>query len=232
MPFLYMLHPSSILIIPALLIAVWAQMRVKAAYKKYAQIPTANGLTGAAAAQAIMAQAGVRSVSIEPIPGEMTDHYDPMKKMLGLSHDVYAGNSIAAVGIAAHEVGHAIQDANQYGPMRLRHVIYPVSSLGSSLAFPLVFIGAFFEFAASPLLINVGIWLFTAAVAFTLVTLPVEFDASRRAVKALSSGGYLTQEELAGVRKVLNAAAMTYVAAAAVAILQLVRLLLIARGRN
>ncbi len=232
MPFFYMLHPSSLLIIPALIIALWAQTRVKAAYRKYAAVQTRSGMTGAAAAQAIMMSAGVHAVDIELTPGEMTDHYDPVKKTLRLSRDVYAGSSIASVGIAAHEVGHAIQDAHSYAPMRLRHFMYPVSSLGSTLAFPLIFIGIFFEFTGSALMINLGIWLFTAAVAFTLVTLPVEFDASRRAVKALAEGGYLTQEELTGVRKVLNAAAMTYVAAAAVAILQLIRILMIARGRN
>lgn len=230
--FFYMLHPSSILLLPAIIIAVWAQIRVKSAYKKYAQISTRSGLTGVEAAVDILQRAGVNSIEIEMIPGQMTDHYDPVKKVLRLSHDVYAGNSIAAVGIAAHEVGHAIQDANNYMPMRLRHFMYPVSSLGSTLAFPLIFAGVFFEFSASSLLINLGIWLFCAAVAFTIVTLPVEFNASRRAIQALSNGGYLSREELAGVRKVLSAAALTYVAAAAVAILQLLRLLQIAGSRD
>jgi len=232
MPFFYMLHPSSLLMIPAIIIAIWAQMRVKSAYQRYARVPTRNGLTGVETAENILRAAGALAVAIEPIPGQMTDHYDPVKNTLRLSRDVYAGNSIAAVGIAAHEAGHALQAAQNYAPMRLRHFMYPISSLGSTLAFPLILIGIFFNSTVSGLLINLGIWLFSAAVAFTLVTLPVEFDASRRAVKALAAGGLLSAEELSGVRKVLNAAALTYVAAAAVAILQLLRLLLLARSRN
>lgn len=228
----FMFHPATLLLIPAILLTILAQARVKSAYHKYARIATRGHLTGAQAAQQILSEAGVGRLPIEMIPGEMTDHYDPTKKVVRLSQDVYHGTSIAAVGIAAHEVGHAIQDAQNYAPMHLRQVIYPVSRIGSTLAFPMILIGLFIEFAGSALLINLGIWLFTAAVAFTLITLPVEFNASSRAMKALAGGGYLSQEELAGVRKVLNAAALTYVAAAAVAILQLVRLLLIARGRN
>ncbi len=228
----FMFHPSTLLLIPAIILAVWAQARVKSAYHKYARIATRSHITGAEAARQILHTAGIGQLPIEPIAGEMTDHYDPGKKVVRLSHDVYHGTSIAAVGIAAHEVGHALQDANGYAPMHLRQAIYPVSRIGSTLAFPMILIGIFFEFSGSALLINLGIWLFTAAVAFTLITLPVEFNASTRALKALAGGGYLSQDELAGVRKVLRAAALTYVAAAAVAIVQLIRLLLIARGRD
>jgi len=230
--FPYMFHPADLLMIPAMIIALWAQLRVKSAYAKYASIRTQAGVTGAQVAHQIMLQANVAGVAIEPIAGQMTDHYDPKAKVLRLSEGVYGGDSIAALGIAAHEVGHAIQDANSYAPMRLRHLMYPISSIGSTLALPLVFIGLIFNSSFSGWLVSLGIWLFTAAVAFTLVTLPVEFNASNRAVKALEAGNYMSREELAGVRKVLGAAAMTYVAAAATALLQLLRLLMIARSRD
>ncbi len=228
----FMFHPSTLLLIPAVILTIWAQAKVKSAYKKYAQVQTHNRITGAEAARQIMHTAGIGGLPVESVPGEMTDHYDPKAKVVRLSQGVYGSASIAALGIAAHEVGHAIQDAQGYAPMRLRHFMYPVSALGSRLAFPLIIGGLIFGASGGGFLLTLGIWLFSAAVAFTIVTLPVEFDASRRAVKALASGGYLSTEELAGVRKVLNAAALTYVAAAAVAVLQLVRLLLISRGRS
>jgi len=230
MPFFF--HPADLLMIPAMIIAVWAQIRVKSAYQKYAAIQTRSGMTGAQVAQHILQNANVSNVPIEVTPGEMTDHYDPVKKVLRLSGSVYGGTSIAALGIAAHEVGHAIQDASGYAPMKVRHLVYPISRLGSMLAFPLIFAGFILNFSFSSVLINLGIWLFTAAVAFTIVTLPVEFNASSRDVQALTAGGYMSQDELRGVQKVLGAAAMTYVAAAAAAVLQLVRFLLIIRGRD
>jgi len=159
------------------------------------------------------------------IPGEMTDHYDPRARMLRLSQDVHDGQSVAALGIAAHEVGHAIQHARMYAPLGLRSIMYPLSSIGSTLAFPLFILGFFF----GPGLMHLAIMLFTVAVAFTLITLPVEFNASRRALSALTDGGYLDDDELRGARKVLSAAAMTYVAAAAMAITQLIRMILISR---
>jgi len=230
MPFFF--HPADLLMIPAMIIAVWAQIRVKSAYQKYAAIQTRSGMTGAQVAQHILQNANVSNVPIEVTPGEMTDHYDPVKKVLRLSGSVYGGTSIAALGIAAHEVGHAIQDASGYAPMKVRHLVYPISRLGSMLAFPLIFAGFILNFSFSSVLINLGIWLFTAAVAFTIVTLPVEFNASSRAVQALTAGGYMSQDELRGVQKVLGAAAITYVAAAAAAVLQLIRFLLIVRGRD
>ncbi|MFA7692096.1 MAG: zinc metallopeptidase [Candidatus Hydrogenedentes bacterium] len=228
----YRFYPVDILIIPAIIFALWAQFRVKSAYQKYAKIRTESGITGADVARKIMMRAEVKNVNIEAIPGELTDHYDPTKKVLRLSSEVYSGTSISALGIAAHEVGHAIQDAKDYKYMRLRHLMYPISSIGSTLAFPLFFIGLIFNFTFSAILIRVGIWMFSAAVAFTVVTLPVEFDASRRAIQALEAGGFMSREEISGVRYVLGAAAMTYVAAAATAVIQLLRLIMIARSRN
>jgi len=231
------LHWSFILLLPAVGLAFWAQMKVKSAYATYSHVSNRSGLTGADVARLILRDAGIApddgrgarlgpSCAIEPISGQMTDHYDPRSKTLRLSQDVYYGSSIAALGIAAHEVGHAIQHARSYAPLMLRNVTYPVSGLGSTLAWPLFFIGFIL---AHPLLQTAGIALFSFAVFFTLVTLPVEFNASNRALKALSSGGYLDHEELKGARRVLSAAAMTYVAAAAMAILQLVRMLVLRR---
>ena len=228
----YTFHWADLLMIPAMIFALWAQTRVKHAYTKYSKIPTRAGLTGSDVAAIILENAGVRNVSLGMGPGEMTDHYDPATKRVNLSQGVGAGASIAALGIAAHEVGHAIQDAQGYAPMKLRHFMYPVSSIGSTLAFPLIFAGLIFGGSGFGFLLQLGIYLFAAAVAFTIVTLPVEFDASRRAVKALAVGGHLTDDEMSGVRKVLGAAAMTYVAAAAVAVLNLLRMLIIARGRD
>jgi Zn-dependent membrane protease YugP len=229
---MFFFHPADLLMIPALLLTLWAQSRVTGAYKKFSGIYTRSGLTGAEVAARILQGAQVHNVDIETVAGELTDHYDSEKKKLRLSQNIHGSNSIAAVGVAAHEAGHALQDAESYGPMRLRHAIYPLSSLGSTLAFPLILIGLLVNFSWAGVLIQAGIWLFTAAVAFTLITLPVEFDASRRAVKILSASGQFDQAEIAGVRKVLNAAALTYVAAAATAALQLLRLVLIAQRRR
>jgi len=230
---------TMLLIIPGFVLSIWAQWKVKSAYAKYSQVGTRGGLTGAQVAARICQQANLaivgdtkgsrgQVVGLEAIPGHMTDHYDPRDRTLRLSQEVYGGQSIAALGIAAHEVGHAIQHANAYSMLMWRNAIYPVTSIASTLSWPLLLAGLFMGF---PALLKIGILLFSFAVVFTLITLPVEFDASRRAIRALSSGGYLTDDELAGAKKVLNAAAMTYVAAAAVAILELVRLLLISRDR-
>lgn len=233
MPLMFF-DPTMLLLIPALLFALWAQWKVKHAYQKYSQVGVRSGLTGAKIADLIMRKEGVpNDVPIEAIPGEMTDHYDPTKKVVRLSHDVYSGRSIAALGIAAHEVGHAIQDQRNYVWMHLRSVVYPVAQIGSGLAMPLFFVGLLIGlFSQAPfafLLMKIAIWLFAAAVAFTIITLPVEFDASKRAIRALADGGQLTQDEMAGVKAVLNAAAMTYVAAAAMAISQLIRFIILAQ---
>ena len=238
MPFFFF-DTTMVLLIPAFLLAMWAQMKVKSAYAKYAEIGNRRGLSGADVAQLILRDAGIDmqasgnisgpACSLECVPGNLTDHYDPTSKTLRLSEAVYHGRSIAAVGIAAHEVGHAIQHARMYAPLGLRSVLYPISSFGSTLAWPLFFIGFFFR---SGIFLQAGIVLFTFAVLFTLITLPVEFNASKRALRALTDGRYLEDEELLGARKVLGAAAMTYVASAVMAITQLLRMVLLSNSRD
>jgi uncharacterized protein len=218
--------PGIWLLIPAFLFALYAQMKVKTTYSKYSQISTRGGRTGAEVARYIMRDAGVAGVDVEHTPGQLSDHYDPRQRVLRLSDGVYQGRSIAALGIAAHEVGHAVQHAQKYLPLHLRSVMYPATSFGSTLAWPLFLIGLIFQ---TGFLLNVGIVLFSVAVLFTIITLPVEFNASSRALKALATGGYLTEEELGGARQVLQAAALTYVAAAAMAVAQLLRMINIAR---
>jgi hypothetical protein len=228
-----------ILLIPGVILSLWAQYKVKSTYEKYSKIATQSGLTGAQVAQMIMQNAEVSSAGdrgtgyatgiscpINQVPGQLTDHYDPRNRTLNLSEGVYHGQSIAALGVAAHEVGHAIQHANAYSALMWRNAIYPMTSISSTLSWPLLLGGLFFSI--TPLL-HIGIALFSLAVLFTVITLPVEFDASKRAIRALSSGGYLTDDEIVGARKVLTAASLTYVAAAAMAVLQLLRLILIAR---
>ena len=219
--------PTIILLIPALIFALWAQNKVKGEYMRWSQVLVRRGLTGAEVAKMILS-ANRLDVKIETTPVELGDHYDPRRKVLRLSPGVYGESTIAAVGIAAHECGHAIQHAKSYAPLVIRSAIVPVVSLGTNLAFPLFIFGIFF---AIPSLVKLGIILFSGAVAFHLVTLPVEFDASKRALNTLSLLQILSPEELEGARRVLNAAALTYVAAAAMAILNLLRMILIARRR-
>jgi len=237
MPFMFFDPTTMVLLIPALVFALWAQAKVSSTYAKFSRVGNRAGLTGADVAQLILKDAdisvpqawgearGAQTCNIERIGGRLTDHYDPRSRTLRLSQDVYNGNSVAALGIAAHEVGHAIQHAQMYAPLMARNFIYPVCSVGSTLAFPLFFLGFFTGIGP---LVKLGIILFSVAVAFTVLTLPVEFDASRRALLALSRGGYLSEDELRGAKRVLSAAAMTYVAAVAMAIMQLVRMLVIA----
>jgi len=231
---IYMFHPADLLIIPAAIFAIWAQLKVKSTYQKYASIPTQQRITGFDIARWILQRENINNVDVEVTEGELTDHYDPISKKVRLSEPVYYGDSIASVGIAAHELGHVIQHTRSYAPMQVRQFIYPVSSLGSNLAFPLIILGILLTYSGihAQWLINVGIYMFSLAVLFTIITLPVEFNASKRAVKILSDGRLLTEEELDGVRAVLSAAALTYVAAAASAVLQLIRLLIIFRGRE
>lgn len=212
-----------IMIIPALLLSVYAQIKVKSTYGKFSKVPSSRGLSGAQAARMILEAQGIRDVKIEMGKGFLSDHYDPRGKVLRLSQDVYGGYSLASVGVAAHEAGHAIQHAQGYMPLKLRSAIVPVASVGSKLAWPLLIIGFIFM---SKSLISAGIVFFSAAVLFQLVTLPVEFDASIRALRALPATGVLVDSEVQGARKVLSAAAMTYVAAAAAAVLQLLYFLL------
>ena len=212
-----------IMILPALLLSIYAQFKVKSTYSRFSKVSTYRGITGAQAAREILRSAGVHGVDIELTRGFLSDHYDPRSRVLRLSESVYAGDSIASVGVAAHEAGHAIQHAHGYAPLKLRSALVPVSSLGSNLAWPLLIIG--FIFMAQSLLLA-GIGFFSLAVLFQIVTLPVEFNASSRALQALPASGILSDSEVAGARKVLTAAALTYVAAATAAVLQLVYFLL------
>lgn len=223
--------PTFLLVIPALILALYAQSRVRGAYRKYSQVGSQSRLTGAQAAYQLLQTAGAGDVQIEKTPGDLTDHYDPRKKVLRLSQGVHDSSSIAALGIAAHETGHAIQHHNHYQPMAVRSLIYPVASLGSTLAFPIFFAG--FIFSRGPnILMDIGLLLFTGAVAFSVVTLPVEFNASKRALALLEERRFLTPDEMVGARKVLSAAALTYVAATAMAAVQLLRMFILRSSRD
>jgi Zn-dependent membrane protease YugP len=217
---------SPFFLIPIILVG-WAQMRVRSAFKKYSQVPSMARLSGAETARRILSEQGIYDVAVEETGGSLSDHYDPSSKVLRLSSDNFHGHHLAGLAVAAHEVGHAIQHANGYLPLNLRHAILPVANLGSSLGFPMVIGGMLFGFTG---LIDIGILFFAGAVIFQLVTLPVEFNASSRAMAILSQG-YLAGDEVSSAKKVLNAAAMTYVAAAATAVMQLVHLLLM-RGSD
>ncbi len=213
-----------LLLVPVLIFAMWAQNRVRTTYARYLRVPAARGLTGAEAARRLLDAAGLSQVAIERIPGTLTDHYDPRARVLRLSEDNWAGRSVAALGVACHEAGHALQHAAAYAPLQWRQAIWPVAGIGTNLAFPLFFLGFLFRI---PALMDIGILAYGVAALFTLVTLPVEFDASRRAVVLLTRHGLVTPEERRDVEKVLNAAALTYVAAALMAVAQLVRLLIL-----
>ena len=233
MPFYgYYFDPTYILVLVGAVICLIASARVKTTFHKYDKVRSMSGMTGAQAAERILHAAGIYDVSIQHVPGSLTDHYDPRSKVLRLSDSVYGSASVAAVGVAAHECGHASQHQKSYPPLMVRGAIVPVANLGSYAAWPLIIIGMFITSSTGSLLINIGIICFSLAVLFQLVTLPVEFNASRRAVQILGDTGILGQEELRGTRKVLGAAALTYVASAAAAILQLLRLLLLFGGRS
>lgn len=224
----YYYDPTYFLLIPGLLLALFAQFRVSSAFNKWKQVRSRTGLTGAGIARMILDANGAKDVRIERVNGSLTDHYDPENGALRLSDEVYASGSVAALGVAAHEAGHAIQDAQDYAPMRIRATLVPVANIGSMAAVPLFMLGLVFSW--EPLL-KIGILCFSLAVLFYVVTLPVEFNASSRAVAVLSSG-YLPDDEVAGVKAVLSAAALTYVAAALQALLQLLRLVLLANSRR
>lgn len=221
--------PTFILLIPVVIFAFYAQMKVKSTYAKYLRVPAQRGLTGAEAARRLLDAAGLSAVGIQTTPGQLSDHYDPRKRALFLSEDNYSGRSVAALGVACHEAGHAIQHAQAFGPLAVRQAIWPVASFGSNLAWPLFFIGLLFSI---PMLMNVGILVFLVAAFFAIVTLPVEFDASSRAIKLLAQHGIVTREEQGHARAVLNAAALTYVAAALMAIMTLVRMLILRNSRD
>ncbi len=221
----YYFEPTYILVLIGAVLCLWAQARVSSTYKKYSRVRSRSGLTGAAAAQKILQMSGIYDVRIEHVRGELTDHYDPANKVLRLSDSVYGSSSIAAIGVAAHECGHAVQHDKGYAPLSIRTVLVPVANIGSRAGIPLILLGALL--GMNQLLIQIGIWVFALAVLFQVVTLPVEFNASGRALAMLGDYGMLERDETSGCRKVLSAAALTYVAAAASAILQLLRLVLL-----
>jgi len=222
---MFFLDWTMIFLIPAGLFALYAQAKVRSAYGRASQIPSSRGYTGAQAAQEVMYNSGIADVPVEPVPGELTDHYDPTKRTLRLSEGVYASRSLAAVGIAAHEAGHAMQHASAYPALAMRSAVVPVANIGTMLG-PILFMLALFIFR-NRVLMDVAIMLYSGAVLFTLITLPVEFNASRRAIACLTDQGIITQAEVPETKRVLDAAAWTYVAAAAVAISQLIRLLVL-----
>lgn len=217
------------LILPGLLLGLWAQAQVKGAYATYSRKPTRMGRPACEVVDELLRRNGNNRVRIARTSGQLTDHYNPADETLNLSEGVYGSSSVAALGIAAHEAGHAMQKLEGYAPLRLRSAVVPVVNIGSSLSTPLFILGLIFSWKP---LVTVGIVLFSLSVLFALVTLPVEFNASQRAVRMLAEGGYVTQDEEDGVRKVLRAAALTYVAAAVTSLLSLLRLLLIARDRD
>lgn len=216
-----------ILVVPALLVAAWAQMKVQSSFNCYSRVGA--GMTGYEAARYILDQNGLYDVAIERISGSLTDHYDPRTNVVRLSDTVYGRATVAAMGVAAHECGHAVQYAQRYAPIQLRTAILPVTQIGSQLSMPLILLGFVLSIES---LVTLGILLFSLATVFQLVTLPVEFNASSRAIRTLSAQGMVSGEEERGVRKVLTAAALTYVAALIVSAMQLLRLVLIARNRR
>ena len=228
----YGIDPTYILVLIGAVICMIASARVKSTYNKYSRYRSASGMTGAEAAQRILNTAGIYDVTIQHVSGNLTDHYNPSNKTLNLSDSVYGSTSVAAVGVAAHECGHAIQHQKNYVPLTLRAAIVPVANLGSTLAWPLILIGLLFSRNTGVLFIDLGIICFSFAVIFQLVTLPVEFNASRRALRILGEQRILSESELPYTRKVLQAAALTYVASAAAMILQLLRLLILTGGRR
>lgn len=221
--FPFFFDPTMVIVIPGFILAMWAQYKVKGTFSKYSEYMSSSGMTADQVARAILRQGGL-PVEVEHIDGNLTDNYNPKDRVLRLSDSTYGSRSIAAIGVAAHEAGHAFQHANGYVPLTLRSNIVPAANFGSMLGFPLFFIGFFFR---SPIMVEIGIVLFSFAVLFGLITLPVEFNASSRAIRILHDGGYLAEDEVPLARKVLNAAAWTYVASALMALLELLRLLIL-----
>lgn len=228
----YYWDPTYILVVIGAVICMIASARVKGTFNKYSQMRSMSGMNGAQVAQRVLQAAGIYDVQVRHVSGSLTDHYDPRTKTVNLSDPVYNATSVAALGVAAHECGHAIQHAKSYAPLSIRSALVPIANFGSMLAWPVILIGLFFNTRSSGLIIDIGILLFSAAVLFQLVTLPVEFDASRRALVMLRTQGILADDELRYTRRVLKSAALTYVASAAAAILQLLRIILITNGRR
>ncbi len=223
-------HWSYLLLIPGMILVFWAQSRVQSTYRKYSEIPSTLGLTGAQVAKTILDRMGIRNVTVEPVAGELTDHYDPGAKVVRLSEGVYGSTSLAAAAVAAHECGHVLQDVKGYKPMNVRAALVPAVNLGANFGPMLIMAGLFIS--AFKFLIPVGIVLFAGVILFHIVTLPVELDASNRALRLIDELGILQGEENRGARKVLNAAAFTYVATALYAVLQLAQYVLIALGQR
>lgn len=228
----YYWDPTYILVVIGAVICMIASARVKGTFNKYSQLRSMSGMNGAQVAHRVLQAAGIYDVQVRHVSGSLTDHYDPRTKTVNLSDPVYNATSVAALGVAAHECGHAIQHAKSYAPLSIRSALVPIANFGSMLAWPVILIGLLFNTRSSGLIIDIGILLFSAAVLFQLVTLPVEFDASRRALVMLRTQGILADDELKYTRRVLKSAALTYVASAAAAILQLLRIILITNGRR
>lgn len=221
-----------ILVLPAIILAMVAQSKVQSTFNKFSKVGNVSGYTGAEVAKRIMNLAGVYDVRVEQVRGTLTDHYDPTNKVLRLSDAVYGSQSVAAIGVAAHEVGHAIQHSTGYTFLKIRHAIFPVANIASKAAFPLILIGSVLSIGRGGLLINLGIIFFAITTLFAIITLPVEFNASKRAMNILTSEGLLVGNELQGANKVLQAAALTYVASAAVSLAQLLRFIMLFGGRR
>lgn len=233
-PYYFGFDWTYLLLLPCIILTIWASVRVNSTFKRYSGQLSTRRITGAQAAERILHSNGIRNVRVEQITGNLTDHYDPRTNVIRLSDSVYGSTSTAAIGVACHEAGHAVQYAENYAPIKLRAAIIPITNFGSRLAMPLILLGILFSAfsGASNSLVYLGIACFALSLFFQLVTLPVEFNASRRALQAIEQSDILNDEELKGAKKVLSAAAITYVAAAAVSLAQLLRLILLFGGRT
>ena len=220
-----------LLVLAGAILSIWASARVNSTFQKYAKVRSMSGMSGAQVARAILDRNGLSHIPVEHVSGNLSDHYDPTRKVLRLSDSTYQSDSVAAIGVAAHECGHAIQHKEGYGPLKFRNTIVPAANLGSRMGIPIILLGLFFG-AGGSFLVNLGIWVFSIAVLFQIITLPVEFNASARALQVLENYGILGMEENRKAKKVLSAAAMTYVAAAATSILQLLRLIILFGGKR
>lgn len=231
MPYYYgYFDPTYILVLIGAVLSMWASFKVNSTFKKYAGVRSGSGMTGAQAAEAILRYKGIHDVRVEHIRGELTDHYDPSRKVVRLSDSVYGSTSVAAIGVAAHECGHVIQHHESYAPLNIRTALVPAANIGSKLGIPIILLGILL--GSNMVLVQIGIWVFALAVLFQIVTLPVEFNASSRALVCIEEYGIVSHEERAKSAKVLRAAAFTYVAAAAASILQLLRLIMLFGRRN
>ena len=226
----YYFEPTYILVLIGAVLSMIASARVNSTFNKYARVRSMSGMTGAQTAEAILRSRGIHDVRVEHIRGNLTDHYDPTKKVVRLSDSVYGSTSVAAIGVAAHECGHVMQHHEGYAPLNFRTALVPAANIGSKLGIPIILVGLLL--GSNPILVNIGIWVFSLAVLFQVATLPVEFDASRRALACIEQYGIVTSDERKKSAKVLKAAAYTYVAAAAAAILQLLRLLMLFGSRD